>query len=243
LDAWIGARAQQGVDRGQRVVPAGQVQWRLATLVRCVEWVKRRKMLQLRVEASLEWRTQTYVHEGAGSDGAAVDGCGTAWAGGAGSVDDACRGVGPGRGRGTARRGRRRPRAGGGGLRIDQQVERDIANEVGSGGEALEPETRIVMEARFGHDFGAVRVHADRDASESAHGLGALAYTAGRHIVFGEGQYAPRSATGQQLLAHEVTHVMQQSRAPMSGPGPGVAAQADDNTRAAQRAPRRPAVA
>jgi len=69
------------------------------------------------------------------------------------------------------------------------------------------------MEARFGHDFGAVRIHADARAAASAAALGALAYTVGPHIVFGAGRYAPGSAEGRALLAHELAHTIQQQGA------------------------------
>lgn len=78
-------------------------------------------------------------------------------------------------------------------------------------GQPLEPATRASMEPHFGHDFGAVRVHTDARAAESARAVDALAYTVGRNVVFGAGQYAPTSSAGQRLLAHELTHVVQQS--------------------------------
>ena len=65
--------------------------------------------------------------------------------------------------------------------------------------------------ARRGFDFSQVRVHTDGEAAESAHAVGALAYTVGRSIVFAAGRYAPGSADGRRLLAHELTHVAQQS--------------------------------
>src|SRR5437763_1180939 len=75
----------------------------------------------------------------------------------------------------------------------------------------LDPTTRSFMEPRLGHDFNQVRVHANSRANESARAVRAVAYTVGRNIVFGEGEYAPATSTGQELLAHELTHVMQQS--------------------------------
>lgn len=78
-----------------------------------------------------------------------------------------------------------------------------------SGGQPLEPETRFLMEHRFGHDFSQVRIHTDERAAKSADAVDALAYTAGRHIIFGTGQYAPQNSAGQHLLAHELTHVLQ----------------------------------
>lgn len=66
------------------------------------------------------------------------------------------------------------------------------------------------MESRFGYDFGHVRVHTDARAVESARAVKALAYTVGRDVVFGAGQYNPISAQGKHLLAHELTHTVQQ---------------------------------
>jgi hypothetical protein len=71
---------------------------------------------------------------------------------------------------------------------------------------------RRYFEPRFGQNFGSVRIHQDREAAESAESLGARAYTVGRAIVFGAGEYQPRTAAGRRLLAHELAHVVQQSR-------------------------------
>jgi Domain of unknown function (DUF4157) len=91
----------------------------------------------------------------------------------------------------------------------------DTANPIpGSGaGEPLNHETRALMEPRFGADLSRVRVHTDSRAAQSARSVNALAYTIGRDIVFGAGQYAPQTSTGQKLLAHELTHFIQQSSA------------------------------
>jgi hypothetical protein len=74
------------------------------------------------------------------------------------------------------------------------------------------------MEPKFGHDFSAVRVHTDSRAAESARAMNALAYTVGRDVVFGATQYAPESNLGRGLIAHELTHVIQQqgTASPMS---------------------------
>ena len=64
------------------------------------------------------------------------------------------------------------------------------------------------MESRFGHDFARVRIHADTRAAESAVAVSALAYTVGNDVVFGAGQYTPRSAAGRRLLAHELAHII-----------------------------------
>lgn len=81
---------------------------------------------------------------------------------------------------------------------------------LGSSGSSLDPATRAFMEHRLGHDFSGVRVHADAAAGESARAIDAQAYTVGRHVVFGAGHYAPRTDAGKRLLAHELTHVVQQ---------------------------------
>jgi hypothetical protein len=88
-----------------------------------------------------------------------------------------------------------------------------------SPGEPLDATARAFMEPRFGHDFSRVRVHVDSRAAESARAVNALAYTVGRNVVFGAGQYSPGTAAGNSLLAHELTHVLQQS-----GGGEGLAA-------------------
>ncbi|HET8631526.1 MAG TPA: DUF4157 domain-containing protein [Thermomicrobiales bacterium] len=84
-------------------------------------------------------------------------------------------------------------------------------------GRPLDAATRSFMEPRFGHDFSGVRVHTDARAAESARAVGALAYTVGRDLVFGAGQYVPGSRSGQRLLAHELTHVVQQRASGGSG--------------------------
>jgi Domain of unknown function (DUF4157) len=84
-----------------------------------------------------------------------------------------------------------------------------------SSGQPLDAETRAFMEPRFGHDFSQVRVHTDARASESAEAVNALAYTVGPHVVFRSGQYTPGTSAGQRLLAHELTHVVQQGAGPL----------------------------
>lgn len=79
-----------------------------------------------------------------------------------------------------------------------------------SSGRPLDAATRNFMEPRFGHDFSQVQVHTDSKAAQSAQSVNARAYTVGNHIVFGKGQYAPRASAGQHLMAHELTHVIQQ---------------------------------
>jgi peptidoglycan hydrolase-like protein with peptidoglycan-binding domain len=80
-----------------------------------------------------------------------------------------------------------------------------------SPGQPLDAAARAYMEPRFGYDFSSVRVHTDTKAAESARAVNALAYTVGRDVVFRTGRYAPATQAGQRLLAHELSHVMQQS--------------------------------
>jgi hypothetical protein len=79
-----------------------------------------------------------------------------------------------------------------------------------SPGQSLDPATRAFMEPRFGHDFSHVRVHTDARAAESSQDIQANAYTLGRDVVFGAGQYRPGTAAGNRLLAHELAHTIQQ---------------------------------
>lgn len=81
-----------------------------------------------------------------------------------------------------------------------------------SPGQPLDAATRAFMEPRFGHDFSQVRVHTDKRAMKSARDVNALAYTVGQNIVFGEGNYSPTTSGGWHLLAHELTHTVQQSK-------------------------------
>lgn len=86
-----------------------------------------------------------------------------------------------------------------------------------SAGHPLPDSVRAFFEPRFGHDFSAVRVHSDASAAQSAASLNARAFTLGRDIVFGSREYAPGTEAGRRLLAHELTHVVQQNTA--SEPG------------------------
>lgn len=77
-------------------------------------------------------------------------------------------------------------------------------------GRPLDASTRAFVEPRLGHNFADVRVHTDERAVASARSVGARAYTVGNHVVFNSGRYAPQTAVGLHLLAHELTHVVQQ---------------------------------
>ena len=93
-----------------------------------------------------------------------------------------------------------------------------VHDVVGKGGGApLDDATRGDMEARFGQDFGDVRVHTDAKASASAESVGANAYTVGSDIVFRGGHFDAGTPTGQRTLAHELSHVVQQRNGPVDG--------------------------
>jgi Domain of unknown function (DUF4157) len=79
------------------------------------------------------------------------------------------------------------------------------------GGERLSTSVRQHFEPRFGFDFSRVRIHADGEAAQAAQAVQARAYTVGQNIVFGRGEYAPSTVEGGRLLAHELTHVIQQT--------------------------------
>ncbi|HEY8694028.1 MAG TPA: DUF4157 domain-containing protein, partial [Chloroflexota bacterium] len=79
-----------------------------------------------------------------------------------------------------------------------------------SRGQPLDAATRALFEPRFGHDFSGVRIHADETAARAADAIGATAFTVGSSISFGRGMYQPGTAPGLQLLAHELTHTVQQ---------------------------------
>jgi Domain of unknown function (DUF4157) len=86
-----------------------------------------------------------------------------------------------------------------------------------TGGQPLDASVRAEMEARFGVDFGAVRVHIGGEAARSASEFGAHAYTSGTELVFASGKYAPGTPEGKRTLAHELAHVIQQSEGPVAG--------------------------
>jgi len=87
-----------------------------------------------------------------------------------------------------------------------------VVNEaLQSGSSPMDKSTQSFMENRFGYDFSGVKIHTGPVAAKSASAINALAYTSGNHVVFNEGQYAPGTDSGKKLLAHELTHVVQQS--------------------------------
>jgi hypothetical protein len=101
-------------------------------------------------------------------------------------------------------------KAGSGGARTLPASTAAQVHALRGGGRPLPERTRAFMEPRFGRDFSAVRVHTGPAAAESASALRARAYTIGREVAFGAGEYAPDTHAGQKLIAHELTHVVQQ---------------------------------
>lgn len=83
-----------------------------------------------------------------------------------------------------------------------------------AGGTPLPAGVRSFMEPRFGADFGAVRMHTDANAAVLSRQLAAQAFTTGNHIYFGGGRYQPETASGRELIAHELAHTVQQGAAP-----------------------------
>lgn len=98
------------------------------------------------------------------------------------------------------------------------------ADDAASSGEsrALDPSMRAAFEPRFGWDFSRVRVHTDERAGRAAQALGARAFTLGNDIAFAPGRFAPDTAEGTRLIAHELTHVVQQGRSSASSAAPAL---------------------
>jgi uncharacterized protein DUF4157 len=101
---------------------------------------------------------------------------------------------------------------------IEEQEPSPVKDVVGTGGGSpLDRGMRGFMESRLGADFGDVRIHTDAKASESARSVQAYAYTVGNDVVFQSGKYEPESESGRRMLAHELTHVVQQRSGPVAG--------------------------
>ena len=105
-----------------------------------------------------------------------------------------------------AKKVRRKPSPGSVG---GEEFDENLLSSLGPG-RPLEPSVRSSMEPPFGRDFGDVRVHTDAQAGEAAEKINAVAFTRGDHIFFGHGNYAPENEAGRGILAHELTHVVQQ---------------------------------
>jgi hypothetical protein len=106
--------------------------------------------------------------------------------------------------------GQRRAAAGASGA---MEAPSSVHDVLATSGRPLDAPTRAFFEPRLGHDFSRVRIHADAAAGESAQEMKAHAYTVGSHIVFGAGRFSPESVEGRRLIAHELTHVIQQGGA------------------------------
>lgn len=87
----------------------------------------------------------------------------------------------------------------------------NYVGSLGTSGQAFPENSRQFFEPRFGQNFSNVRIHTDSVAAKSAQSINALAYTTGNNIVFNNGQYSPESESGKKLIAHELTHVIQQN--------------------------------
>jgi hypothetical protein len=118
-------------------------------------------------------------------------------------------------------------------LRPEQVAASIVEKTINAPGQPLAPAIRAEMEARFGQDFGNVRIHIGGDAAASAKAINARAYTVGSNIAFASGQYAPEAAPGRLLLAHELAHVVQQGR---GGPEPSLSSSSALEAAAAQAA-------
>lgn len=91
-----------------------------------------------------------------------------------------------------------------------QEAPSSVHQAIASPGAPMDDQTQHYMEHRFGYDFSSVKIHTDTVAAKSADTINALAYTSGSNIVFNQGQYSPGTDPGKRLLAHELTHVIQQ---------------------------------
>lgn len=119
-------------------------------------------------------------------------------------------------------------------------VREALLRAVSRPGQPLPEQVRAEFEDRFGADFGDVRVHTDEVAGESARAVGARAYTAGNHVVFDRGCFAPHTGPGSEVLAHELAHVLQQREGGAPGRGAPhtaveVSGPSDSEERAADR--------
>ena len=134
---------------------------------------------------------------------------------------------------------RSKPRIIGPGLRRRGRARRqDLASVeavLQAPGKPLDPCVRADFEPRFGYDFSRVRIHADDRAGRSANALGAEAYAVGPHLVFAPGRFAPQDHVGRALIAHELSHVVQQGSAPAAGAALNVGSTGDPTELAADR--------
>ena len=127
------------------------------------------------------------------------------------------------------------------------ELDEDTAGHIDrarSGGQSLDRSTQEEMGQAMGYDLSGVRVHTSPEADDLSHQLGAKAFTTGQEVFFREGAYDPGSTAGRELIAHELTHVVQQgtgqvqggSRMTVNAPGDVHEQQADASARAAMNA-------
>jgi hypothetical protein len=109
-----------------------------------------------------------------------------------------------------------------------------VYDVLSSPGQPLDPVTRAFMEPRFGQDFSSVRVHVDDRAADSAAAIAANAYTRGQHVAFRKGTFNPSSGEGRRLIAHELTHTVQQRSGGAEPSGQSRAREAEANRAANQ---------
>lgn len=115
------------------------------------------------------------------------------------------------------------------GALVAEEERSPVLDVVGSGGGSpLDTDTRTDMESRLGHDFGDVRVHTDSRAHDSAKAVNAHAYTVGSNVVFQRDKFDTSSTEGRTMLAHELTHVVQQRSGPVDGTPAGGGVQVSD---------------
>jgi Domain of unknown function (DUF4157) len=145
-----------------------------------------------------------------------------------GSPDDA--------GSGVPERGRLQPAGATAPRSLPPELERE-ARCLRQGGEPLAPELRGFFEPRIGHDFSRVRVHAGGAAANAARALRARAYTIGPDIAFAPGEYAPETANGRRLLAHELVHVAQQGSAGLAQETPAAQASGQRGAEGTRKGP------
>lgn len=112
--------------------------------------------------------------------------------------------------------------------RLAEEERSPVLDVVSSGGHPLAEPVRTDMESRLGHDFSDVRVHTDDAASRSAESVNAHAYTVGSNVVFQREKYDPSSTPGRTMLAHELTHVVQQRSGPVDGTPTGSGVRVSD---------------
>jgi hypothetical protein len=126
-------------------------------------------------------------------------------------------------------------------------VERSI-DQARGGGQGMDHGTRAQMETAFGADFSGVRIHTDSRADGLSQSLSARAFTTGRDVFFRQGEYTPGSSSGRELLAHELTHVVQQNgngiqrKMTVSEPGDAHEVEAEQMARAVMQQEHAPSI-